>query len=188
MMGKIVYFTGGARSGKSTQAERYIFMRNYEHKIYIATAIAFDDEMKARVQKHKEQRGENWITIEGYKNLVEQIKPHVKAGGVILLDCLTNMVTNLMIMEKDYDWDHVSNEEVEKLEQTITKEVITLLEYLKSIDMDTVVVSNELGMGLVPAYALGRHFRDICGRMNQLVAGYSREAYFVVSGMMMKLK
>lgn len=187
-MGRIIYFTGGARSGKSIQAEKYIFSRGYKDRIYIATALAFDDEMKARVAKHQEQRGKDWITIEGYKNLVEKIKPHVKNGGVILLDCLTNMVTNLMIMEKEYDWDHIGNEEAEKIEKTIVDEVMELITYLKSIDMDTVIVTNELGMGLVPAYALGRHFRDICGRINQMVAGYSREAYFIVSGMTMKLK
>ena len=187
-MGRIIYFTGGARSGKSVQAEKYIFSRDYKDRIYVATALAFDDEMKSRVKKHQEQRGDDWITIEGYKNLVEKIKPHVKAGGVILLDCLTNMVTNLMIMEKEYDWDHMKNEEVEKIEKGIIDEVVELLEYLKSIDMDTVIVTNELGMGLVPAYALGRHFRDICGRANQIAAEYSREAYFVVSGMTMKLK
>lgn len=188
MMGKIIYFTGGARSGKSSKAEGYIFARNYTKKIYVATGIAFDEEMKARVKKHQEQRGNNWLTIEGYKDLVEKIKPHVEAGGVILLDCLTNMVTNLMIMDKEYDWDKISVEEVEQLEKEITDTTISLIDYLKSIEMDTVVVSNELGMGLVPTYPLGRHFRDICGRINQLVAEYSDEAYLVVSGIMMKLK
>ena len=187
-MGRIIYFTGGSRSGKSRHAEQYIIDKNYRDRIYLATAIIFDDEMRARVAKHREQRGEDWTTVEGYKNTVELVKPHMKQGGVILLDCLTNMVTNLMIMEKEYDWDHIPDEELTSIENNIKKEVEELLEYIKSSDQDIVIVSNEIGMGIVPDYALGRHFRDICGRMNQLVAGYSREAYFVVSGMMMKLK
>lgn len=187
-MGRIIYFTGGSRSGKSRHAEQYIIDKNYKDKIYLATAIIFDDEMRARVAKHKEQRGENWITIEGYKNAVELIKPYIKKNGVILLDCLTNMVTNLMIMEKEYDWDHIPNEELTSIENNIKKEVEELLEYIKSSDQDIVIVSNEIGMGIVPAYALGRHFRDICGRMNQIAAAKADEAYFVVSGIKMKLK
>lgn len=187
-MGRIIYFTGGSRSGKSRHAEQYIIDKEYKNRIYLATAIIFDDEMKARVAKHREQRGENWITIEGYKNTVELIKFHIKKEGVILLDCLTNMITNLMIMEKEYDWDHMLDEELRLIENDIKKEVEKLLEYIKSSDQDIVVVSNEIGMGIIPAYALGRHFRDICGRMNQMVAAKADEAYFVVSGIKMKLK
>ena len=131
-MGRIIYFTGGSRSGKSRHAEEYIADMGYRDKIYLATAIIFDDEMRARVAKHREQRGENWITVEGYKNTVGLIKPHIKQGGVILLDCLTNMVTNLMIMEKEYDWDHMPDEELTSIENNIKKEVEELLEYIKT--------------------------------------------------------
>ena len=85
-MGRIIYFTGGARSGKSAQAEQYIFDREYTKRIYIATSIPFDDEMKLRVKKHREQRGEDWITIEGYRDLIKKISPYVAKDGVILLD------------------------------------------------------------------------------------------------------
>lgn len=187
-MGRIIYFTGGARSGKSAQAEQYIFERNYEKKIYIATAIPFDDEMKLRVKKHQEQRGKGWITLEGYKKLVEKITPHIQSGGVILLDCLTNMVSNLMIMEEERDWEKISVSEVEELEHLILTEVKELFDFFKKIDMDVVVVSNEIGMDIVPAYSLGRYFRDICGRVNQIAGKYSDEAYIAISGLQLKLK
>lgn len=187
-MGKIVYFTGGARSGKSTQAEQYIFDRAYSKRVYVATSIPFDEEMKSRVKKHKEQRGENWTTVEGYSNLIEKISPHIEEGGVILLDCLTNMVTNLMIMDRDVDWDNISTEEVDKIEKEIKLEVENLFKYIKNQPMDMVIVSNELGMGVVPPYPLGRFFRDICGRMNQIAGKYSDEAYMAVSGLQLKLK
>lgn len=187
-MGRIIYFTGGARSGKSTQAEQYIFERAYSKRIYVATSIPFDEEMKSRVKKHREQRGENWTTIEGYRDLVEKISPHIENGGVILLDCLTNMVTNLMIMDNEYDWDNISTDEVDRIEESIKKEVESLFEYIKDQSMDMVVVSNELGMGVVPPYPLGRYFRDICGRMNQLAGKYADEAYMAVSGLQLKLK
>lgn len=187
-MGRIIYFTGGSRSGKSRSAEQYIFDGGYQDRIYAATAIVFDDEMRARVKKHREQRGDGWTTVEGYKNLAELVKPHMKKGGVILLDCLTNMVTNLMIMEKEYDWDHISDEELTAIETGIKKEVEEFLDFVKGEEQDLVIVSNEIGMGVVPAYALGRHFRDVCGRMNQIAAAKADEAYFVVSGIKMKLK
>ncbi len=187
-MGRIIYFTGGVRSGKSTQAEQYIFNREYSSKIYVATAVPFDEEMRLRVRKHREQRGENWITVEGYKNLIEKISPNVQDNGVILLDCLTNMVTNLMVMDRQVDWDGISMESLEKIEQEITKEIEKLFKYFREIPMDVVVVSNEIGMGVVPAYPLGRYFRDICGKVNQIVAKDSDEAYMAVSGLQLKLK
>ena len=187
-MGRIVYFTGGARSGKSLQAEKYIFDKEYTQKIYLATSIPFDDEMKARVKKHKEQRGENWITIEGYSNLIEKISPYAERDGVILLDCLTNMVTNLMITDRECDWDNISTDEVDRIELEIKDEVESFFEYVKNQKIDVVVVSNELGMGVVPAYPLGRYFRDICGRMNQIAGTYADEAYMAVSGLQLKLK
>lgn len=189
-MGKIIYFTGGSRSGKSSQAEKYILKKGYQNKIYIATAIPFDNEMKMRVKKHQEQRGESWITIEAYKNLKNKVEEteFEKEECVILLDCLTNMVSNLMIMEKEYNWDQIEEIELKKIESFVEQEVREFLSFAKESKIDLVIVSNELGMGLVPTYPLGRHFRDICGRMNQIAAEYSDEAYFLVSGLEIKLK
>lgn len=187
-MGKLIYFTGGARSGKSEYAEKYVEVRNYTKKIYIATAIPFDNEMKLRIKKHQDQRKGEWTTIEAYKDLKNKIETHREAGGVILLDCLTNLVSNLMLLDEKLDWDNLSNEEFLYLEDKIVQEIISLLKYLEKIDMDTVIVSNELGLGVVPAYPLGRYFRDICGRINKIVAEYSKEAYFIVSGIAMKIK
>ena len=94
-LGKIIYVTGGARSGKSSFAEKIVFELNKE-KIYVATAISFDEEMKERVRLHKIQRGDNWITIEGYKNVDKMLEKYKEFNGVVLLDCLTNLVTNNM--------------------------------------------------------------------------------------------
>jgi adenosylcobinamide kinase/adenosylcobinamide-phosphate guanylyltransferase len=186
-MGKITYVTGGARSGKSNFAEKFVNSSG-KKKIYIATAIAFDEEMKARIAKHQKDRGDNWETIEGYRGLVEVLKGKDLRGNIILLDCLTNMVTNLMIMDRDVDWDNLSSEAVNEIEAEVKEEVSKFLSFVKECDADMVVVSNELGMGLVPTYPLGRHFRDIAGRINQLTAALSEEAYFIVSGLPMRLK
>ena len=186
-MGKLIYISGGARSGKSGFAEKYIEER-YEKKIYLATGIAFDDEMKDKISKHKRKRGKNWKTIENYKNIPTLLKGHIEGYDAILLDCLTNMVSNLMILENDIDWEKVTIEEVNKIKEKMVKEVKKILNFVEENDIDMVVVSNELGMGLVPNNYLGRYFREIAGKINQIAAEKSEEAYFVVSGIPMKLK
>lgn len=186
-MGKIIYITGGARSGKSSFAEKKVFQLE-KKKIYVATAISFDDEMKERVRLHKLQRGDNWITIESYKNIYKLLEEYKEVNGVVLLDCLTNLVSNNMIMDREIDWDIASQDTIREIEKEIKNEVQKLIDFIKGSSLDMVVVSNEIGMGLVPPYALGRYFRDIAGRMNQLVAKECHEAYLIVSGLELKLK
>ena len=184
-MGKIIYITGGARSGKSTLAEK-IAMEEYQSRTYLATAIPYDNEMKDRIEKHLIQRGDKWQTVEGYKNIGELLEKNEETE-VILLDCLTNMVSNLLL-SNHVDWDMVTPKEVNEMEREIMSEIDNLLDYINDHRSDFIIVSNELGLGLVPPYPLGRYFRDISGRINQKVASRSQEAYMVVSGIKMKLK
>lgn len=186
-MGKIIYVTGGARSGKSTTAEE-IVLNSGKDKIYIATSIAFDEEMKERIRLHKIQRGESWITIEAYKELDKKIKKYSQEKKIILLDCLTNFISNNMIIDVERDWEKISQIEVKEIEKEIEREIVKILEVAKNSQLDIVIVSNEIGMGVVPPSYLGRYFRDICGRMNQLVASSADEAYLIVSGLKIKLK
>lgn len=187
ILGKIIYITGGARSGKSSFAEKLIHER-YENRIYLATAIPFDDEMKDRIEKHKKQRGRDWKTIENYKNLSSVLKNHIKGYDVVLLDCITNMVTNLMIMENKYDWDNISMKEVDVVRERVVEEIESVIDFIKENDIDMVAVSNEVGLGLVPTTPLGRHFRDIGGKINQIMGEASSEAYLIVSGLNIRLK
>jgi len=184
-MGYLIFITGGARSGKSTYAEK-LARQTSKPVVYIATAIAFDDGMKDRIARHKEQRPENWETIEQYKSF-ESMKeePAFKNAEVVLFDCLTVMTTNNML-DFPVNYDTCSMDQVAEIEEAIKIEVETLLAVCK--DKTLIVVSNEVGLGLVPAYKLGSYFRDIAGRMNQLVASCADEAYFTVSGIPMKLK
>ncbi len=185
-MGKIIYITGGARSGKSKFAEDYIF-KSTKPRIYIATALLFDEEMKERARLHQEQRGKEWITVEAYKDISALLAPYKDKNNIILLDCITNLVSNRMF---DYceDWESITPTQVKSIENTIKKEIILLVEFIKSSSLECVFVSNEVGMGLVPSYPLGRHFRDICGRINQYVAQEAERAYFIVSGLPIELK
>ena len=182
----IIYITGGAKSGKSKFAESIAMKK--KKRIYLATSIPFDNEMKLRVKKHKKQRGDNWITLEAYRNLDEVLSKVTDQAEVILLDCLTNMITNLMIMDNEKDWDNLLEDEIAHMEKEIFLEINKIIDFSKKFSGDIIVVSNEVGMGLVPEYPLGRYFRDIAGSMNQLIAEKSKEAYLVVSGISMKIK
>lgn len=184
-MGKIVFVTGGARSGKSSFAENLV--KQYNQKIsYIATMNFFDDEMKNRVEKHRLRRDENFETIEAYKNF-SKVFENINTENLVLFDCITNMISNLLL-ENQVDFEKISQSEIEYFEKEINYEINELIFSLKNHKNDCFIVSNELGMGLVPPYALGRVFRDIAGRINQNFAKEANEVYFVVSGIPMKIK
>lgn len=182
-MSKIVLVTGGARSGKSNFAQS--LLQNKEDVLYIATSIPFDDEMKDRIKKHRESRPAEWDTIECYKDLDEQLRNRKEKH--MLLDCLTIMVTNLMFHYEN-NWDSINMDRVNEIEGEIASQVRMLLECVRHIDANIVIVTNELGMGIVPSNRLSRLFRDIAGRMNQIVAAACDEVYLVVSGIPMKIK
>ncbi|MGL4606177.1 MAG: bifunctional adenosylcobinamide kinase/adenosylcobinamide-phosphate guanylyltransferase [Eubacteriaceae bacterium] len=184
-MGDLVFITGGARSGKSTYAEK-LAEDSGKSVVYIATAIPFDDGMKDRIAKHQAQRSEAWGTIEQYKNFETMGENKVfQEAEVVLFDCLTVMVTNNML-DFPVDYDTCSMAKIGEIEELIKNQVESLLEICK--DKNLILVSNEVGLGLVPPYKLGSYFRDIAGRMNQLVAGKANEVYFTISGIPMKLR
>lgn len=184
-MGKIIYITGGAKSGKSKLAEKMV--EEIEEKInYIATLTCFDDEMKEKIRVHRERRDERYQTIEAYKKF-DTIFKNIDKKETILLDCLTNMVSNL-IFEENIDFDKDLKINKEKLDIKIKKEIENFIKILKKHKGTSIIVSNELGMGIVPSYPLGRYFREIAGEINQYVAEQSDEVYLTVSGIPMKIK
>lgn len=186
-MGKAILITGGARSGKSSYAEK--LARELGGSIlYIATSIPFDDEMKSRVKKHRESRPEEWDTYEGYRGLGSVIAG--KGGGYkgVLLDCITVMVTNLLLEYPGIDYDNACYEDFTKAEEEIKKEVQELLAGISRSEATVIMVTNELGSGIVPENLLGRVFRDIAGRVNQYVAEYCDEVFITVCGLPLKLK
>lgn len=181
-MGSMITVTGGARSGKSALAEQLVAKAG-ENVLYIATARAFDDEMRDRIAHHQASRPSTWRTYEGCYDIAAQISAH---DGPVLLDCMTIFVTNRM-MDRCEDWDNAPLDLAAELEQELHAEVDAWRAAVR--DQGTlVVVTNELGMGLVPAYRFGRIFRDVAGRLNQHLARVSDEVYFTVSGIPMKLK
>ena len=164
--------------------------------MYLATSLVFDEEMKEKVRLHKERRKNDWGTVETYKNFESNLnkyfpKTENEIKNNMLVDCLTNMITNIIFEEKDVDWDNFDKKSYIKIVEKLNKNVENIVNELLNITsqfQNTVIVSNELGLGLVPSYPLGRYFREIAGKMNQVVAKRADEVYFVVSGIPMKIK
>ncbi|SCY94740.1 bifunctional adenosylcobinamide kinase/adenosylcobinamide-phosphate guanylyltransferase [Alkaliphilus peptidifermentans] len=182
----IILITGGARSGKSSFAEETL--KDIEGKVlYIATAQAYDDEMKDRIEKHKQRRYPHWITYEGYQKLHGVIEDYQSDVKGILLDCVTLLITNLML-ENNTDWDSITPNEINQIEESIMGEMKKLVNIIKEVPLKTVLVTNEVGLGIVPEYKMARVFRDMAGRINQYLAREANEVYFVVSGIPWKLK
>lgn len=167
--GCLTFVLGGVRSGKSRHAEELVaaFPAPW---IYIATAQAFDDEMRERIAHHRDRRGDNWQTLEAPLDLVEVLQD-VPDGAPVLIDCLTLWLTNVMLGERD-----------------VEAETARLADALSRPRGPWFVVSNEVGLGIVPENALARRFRDEAGRLNQAVAAKADSVVFMVSGLPMTVK
>lgn len=186
-MKKIVLITGGARSGKSTYAEK-LAEETKGRVLYIATSIPFDDEMKDRVKKHKERRPSTWDTFEGYKNLKQVFYNEDLQFDTILLDCITIMVTNLMFDKAGDNLDELNDQDINIMEKEILQEVADFLNEAEKSLKTIIIVTNEIGSGIVPEYKMARVFRDIAGRVNQYIASRAKEVNLVVCGIPIKIK
>ncbi|MHB8062223.1 MAG: bifunctional adenosylcobinamide kinase/adenosylcobinamide-phosphate guanylyltransferase [Ruminiclostridium sp.] len=185
-MTKLILVTGGARSGKSTFAEEKA-KEFGENVLYVATSTPIDDEMKQRIEKHKSQRPAQWETFEEYKNLDAALANLILGKSAVLLDCITIMVSNLML-DECYDWDNLTREKAEEIENLVQHQIERLISLSKMSEVPFILVTNEVGLGVVPPSAIGRDFRDIAGRINQILAKVADEVYFCVSGIPMKIK
>jgi len=185
-MTKLILVTGGARSGKSTFAEDRA--KEFGQKVlYVATSKPIDDEMKQRIAKHRAQRPEEWETLEEYKNLDTILVNIIQDKDAVLLDCITIMITNLML-DECIDWDNLTRDKVEEIENLVKHQIERLISLSKMSVVPFILVTNEVGLGVVPPSAIGRDFRDIAGRINQMLAKAADEVYFCVSGIPMKIK
>lgn len=163
---------GGARSGKSRFAEGFARDTGLD-RFYLATGRAWDDEMRARIAAHKADRADDgWTTHEEPLDLVGALKTIDDPGRVILVDCLTLWVTNLM-MEEGRDVDAAG---------------AALAAILEELQSTVIFVSNEVGLGIVPENKMARAFRDHAGRLHQAIAAEAAEVYFVAAGLPLKMK
>ena len=173
MLPLVTLVLGGARSGKSAYAEHLVALAGGSGGpgLYVATAEAGDSEMAERIRRHRARRGDAWMTVEEPLELAEALRRYSAPGRPVLVDCLTLWLSNVMAAERDVD-----------------AEVAGLTGTLGRLAGSVFLVSNEVGLGLVPATPLGRAFRDHAGRLNQAVAQVADRVILVAAGLPLVLK
>jgi len=199
-MGKMTLILGGARSGKSSFAEKRAKELGGDSVLYVATSETKDEEMQQRVEKHRAERPSAWETVEAPRNVAQALRQAQDtalrqergAARVILLDCMTFLVANHLMdaagPEED-PFDAPSADPFDAhIEADVVAEVEALVAYVQETEVEMLVVSNEVGLGVVPPYELGRAYRDILGRANQILARHADEVQFLVSGIPMRVK
>ncbi len=179
-MGKMTFILGGARSGKSRYAES-LASEEGGKVLFIATAQALDEEMELRIQEHQTNRPESWTTLELPLDVGGYMMSHPIEADVIIVDCLTMLMSNILMGETD------SNELLDELAAVslVDEEINNLLVAIDDSNRHWIIVSNEVGMGLVPTFPLGRIYRDLLGRVNQRVARNAEKVILMVAGIPM---
>ncbi len=186
MNSRIMFITGGVRSGKSSFALKEAG-RIEGRKAYIATAEALDEEMKERIERHKKERGDGWDTYEEPLNIASLIKEIQHKYSIIVLDCLTLWLSNLI--HKSKQPENEINELISILVSLNHSSSSNRLNSLYSLNgLNIFIVSNEVGMGIVPDNKMAREFRDLAGLLNQKVAEIADEVYLVTAGIPIKIK
>ncbi len=172
------FILGGARSGKSRYAQE-LAAKLGRRVLYVATAEALDEEMNSRIEAHKKSRPSTWKTLEVQTDIAGAISSEIGDAEVIVLDCVTLLISNLM--GKD-------NADIETWERRVTAELETLISFMEATPSHFIIVSNEVSLGLVPPNPLGRAYRDVLGVANQMLARHAEEVYFMVAGIPIPLK
>jgi adenosylcobinamide kinase/adenosylcobinamide-phosphate guanylyltransferase len=188
----LILVLGGARSGKSTYAEALALTLGRQ-VLYVATAEALDDEMRARVAAHQAGRPADWHTLEAPLNVGTALTARLAAAeaDVILLDCLTLLVSNAILSatgSEESGGPDAPEPNLGRAWVAVQAEVDALLEASRRLGVHLIVVSNEVGLGVVPPYSLGRTYRDCLGRANQAVARIADRVVLMVAGLPVDLK
>jgi adenosylcobinamide kinase/adenosylcobinamide-phosphate guanylyltransferase len=181
-MGKqLIFILGGARSGKSAYAQELAQTLGGDSVVYVATAEAGDDEMRARIAAHRAERPAGWRTVEAPRLAGLDLSGEAADARVVVLDCVTLLVSNAVIATGD-EADSAT------AEAAAGREVDALFAAYSAGDSAWIVISNEVGMGLVPPYPLGRLYRDALGRANQRIAAVADQVLLLVAGLPWELK
>ncbi len=182
-MKTVTLLLGGARSGKSYYAQEAA--RNHDKVLFVATAEAGDEDMRRRIHKHQADRPVNWRTLEAATNIGRRIQDTISDEGLVIIDCITLLVTNIICQldEKDYD----SCDEA-ALEKKVYTEIEELRQCLKQVSASFILVTNEVGSGIVPDNRISRIYRDLLGRANQMLAESADEVYLMVAGIPLRVK
>jgi adenosylcobinamide kinase/adenosylcobinamide-phosphate guanylyltransferase len=174
-MAQVTFILGGCRSGKSRFALQTAGSLAAARRIFIATAVAFDPEMRERVARHQAERGREWTTVEAPLKLPEALETHGREPqDLVLVDCLTLWVNNLLLESAE--------------SSAVQMKIPQLVKAIESARCPVILVSNEVGAGIVPENPLARSFRDIVGNLNQAVAACAASVVWVVAGIPVPIK
>ena len=169
-----LFVIGGCRSGKSGHALKAAESFIGEKKIFIATCIPLDDEMRNRVAQHRKERSRSWCTIEAPTHLPDAIVDNSRDATVLLVDCLTLWINNLLLESEN--------------DEKILEQIADLIQAIEKADCPIVLVSNEVGTGIVPENKLARKFKDLAGAVNQAVAKQADKVVWLVAGIPVTIK
>ncbi|MGA9047926.1 MAG: bifunctional adenosylcobinamide kinase/adenosylcobinamide-phosphate guanylyltransferase [Dehalococcoidia bacterium] len=174
---KIILILGGARSGKSTYAQQLASSKG-EKILFCATAEPLDDDMRHRIEQHKKSRPSGWQTLEVSRDLGQVLGNLISGYDAVIIDCITLLVSNCLQDASD----------PVQAEKTVFEEIRSLIEFIERRNSCYILVSNEVGGGLVPDNVLGRTYRDMLGKTNQLLAKAADEVYLMVAGIPLKVR
>ena len=175
MVKKLILILGGVRSGKSSYAQQ-LASDDGGRVLFLATAEAGDEEMKRRIARHKSSRPASWVTVEETLDIASALKTKTKTADVVVIDCVTVWLSNLLLRENAVTEDEVISE------------IDRLLNGYKHGKASYIIVSGEVGMGIVPEYPLGRIFRDLLGLANQRLAAKADRVVLMVAGIPVDVK
>jgi len=179
-MSKCILITGGARSGKSHFAQE-LALNSAQPVLFVATATAGDEEMRQRIENHRKSRPSTWHTLEATIHIGNRIPGEIGRAQTVLVDCITLLLNN--IFSRCYkEWDTAV------VEQEVTAEICELIDCIDRVDAGFIIVTNEIGLGLVPADEMSRLYRDLLGKANQMLARRADEVYLAVAGIPMLIK
>jgi adenosylcobinamide kinase/adenosylcobinamide-phosphate guanylyltransferase len=177
---RLILLLGGARSGKSAYAEKWARERG-DRVLFVATAQAFDDEMRERIAAHRASRPGGWDTLEAPLNVGAAIEARGDGYDIVIVDCLTLLASNALLQLPE-DCAQA------QAEAAVLRETDALLTAYRASSATWLIISNEVGMGIVPPYRLGRLYRDALGRANQRIAQQADEVLLLVAGLPWRLK
>ena len=181
---KNILIIGGARSGKSSFAQE-LAIKLDGPVLFVATAVAGDEEMRQRIEEHQQTRPAAWGTLEVTTQVGNEIQPKIGGARVVIVDCITLLVNNILCQHMNGADDKI---DTTVMEQGVTDEITQLIDCMNSSEASFIVVSNEVGTGLIPANAMARLYRDLLGKANQMLAQHADCVYLMVAGLPLQVK
>jgi len=177
---KTTLIIGGARSGKSTLAQE-MALKAGGNVLFVATAEAGDEDMKKRIEMHRKSRPPHWLTIEATTHIGSRITKNISKAQTVIIDCITLLINNVFMRYDD-------NTDADLAEKEVTAEIKELLDCIDRLDAHFIIVTNEVGLGVVPADRVSRLYRDMLGRANQMLAEHADEVLLLVAGIPLTVK